>query len=542
MPSLTADLILTNGRIATMEAERPEAHAVACANGRILAVGDDGEAGALAGPGTRVVDLKGRTVIPGLIDSHCHPDAHAITSTLWVDVKPENIGSVDELLALVRQAASRRRPGDPVLAWGWNDKKCGGYPLLDQLDQAAGDVPVYIGRTDGHIAVVNTAMLRRMDIPDDAKDPPHGAYDRDPATGRMTGLLREATAKAVVKRINETLTVEQYAEGLRKVFAMYHRHGVTSLHNSLTRRKAVEAYQVLRERDQLTMRIGILVNGDDREMEDIWIAAGIRTGFGDEWIRCIGIEWCPDCSTSGRTAAYYEPYVGEAVPGEPVPNTGMLLYDADDLTARAIRAHKAGLRICIEGVGDRGIDFALDAIEAALKAHPVADHRSRVEHCCYVTPALIERLKRLGVTDSSATGFMVELGDAYIANRGEAAMAHMWPHRSLIDAGVAAPGHSDANVCSVNPWPVFDALVNRRTDTDRSLDRSQAIGVGEALATYTTLGAWTGFEEDLKGTIAPGKVADFAVLKQDPWAIAPEALREVEVAETIVAGRTVFEG
>ncbi|MDA0220444.1 MAG: amidohydrolase [Proteobacteria bacterium] len=540
MTRISADLILKNGRIATLDADETVVQAAACWNGRIVALGSDGDAEAFAGPGTRTIDLKGATVIPGLIDSHCHPDAHAITSTLWEDVKPEAVKSVDELLALVRQAASARKPGDPVLAWGWNDKKCGGYPLIDQLDKAAGDVPVYIGRTDGHIAVVNTAMLRAMGIPDDAKDPPHGAYDRHPDTGKMTGLLRESTAKDVVRRINDGLTVEQYAEGLKKVFGLYHAHGVTSLHNSLTRRRAVQAYQVLRTRGELTMRMGLLINGDDREMEDTWIAAGIKTGWGDEWIRCVGIEWCPDCSTSGRTAAYYEPYVGDAVPGEPVPNTGMLLYDADDLNARAIRAHKAGLRICIEGVGDRGIDFALDAIEAALKAHPVADHRSRVEHCCYVTPELIARLKKLGVTDSSATGFMVELGDAYIANRGQAAMAHMWPHRSLIDAGVPAPGHSDANVCSVNPWPVFDALVNRRTDTDASLDRSQAITVTEALRAYTTLGAWTGFEEDIKGDLAVGKVADFAILESDPWAIAPEALREMTVRETIAGGRSVY--
>ena len=166
----------------------------------------------------------------------------------------------------------------------------------------------------------------------------------------------------------------------------------------------------LLEVDELAMRVGIIVNGDDDQMTDDVLKAGLRTGFGDEWLRIVGIEWCPDCSTSGRTAAYYEPYVGEAVPGEPVPNTGMLLYDADDLRDKVVRCHGAGLRVCVEGVGDRGIDFALDAIEAALKSHPKDDHRSRVEHCCYVTPPLVKRLKDLDVTDSSATGLHVRLG------------------------------------------------------------------------------------------------------------------------------------
>jgi predicted amidohydrolase YtcJ len=541
MSHIAADLILKNGRFVTMDSADSTAEAVACWNGRILAVGGVEEAEAFAGPGTRTIDLGGKTVIPGLIDSHCHPDAHAITCTLWADVKPEATGSIDALLDLVRTKTAAMSGRDMFLAWGWNDKKCGGYPTIDQLDAASPDVPVYIGRTDGHIAIVNSAMLKRMDVPEDAKDPPHGAYDRHPETGRMTGLLREATAKRIHRKIYESLTPENYAEGLKQVFAMYHRHGVTSLHNSLTRPMAVEAYQMLRASGDLTMRMGILVNGDDKKMEDDYIAAGIRTGFGDEWIKIIGIEWCPDCSTSGRTAAYYEPYIGDPVPGEPVPNTGMLLFTAEDLTERAIRAHKAGLRICIEGVGDRGIDFALDAIEAALKAHPVEDHRSRVEHCCYVTPNLVERLKKLGVTDSSATGFMYDLGDAYVANRGQEAMAHMWPHRALIDAGVPAPGHSDAPVCGVNPWEVFWSLVNRTSDTGGDLDSSQAITVSEALHTYTTLGAWTGFDEDIKGSIEAGKLADFAVLKQDPWAIDTKALRDVEVAMTFVGGEVVYE-
>ena len=540
MPAIAADTIFANGRFATMDPAAPAAEAVACWGGRILAAGSAGEAERFAGPASERIDLGGRTVIPGLIDSHCHPDAHAIVETLWHDAKPAATPSIDALLALVAREAARQGPDGMVLAWGWNDSKCGGYPTVERLDAAAGDCPVYIGRTDGHIAVVNSAMLRRMGIDADAPDPPHGAYDRHPATGRMTGLLREAAAKAIHRRIYDSLTPAHFAEGLAKVFGLYHRHGVTSLHNSLTRPQAVQAYQMLRGEGRLSMRIAILVNGDDLAMEEACLGAGLRTGFGDEWIRIAGIEWCPDCSTSGRTAAYYEPYIGEGAPGEPSPNRGMLLYEAGDLRRRAVRAHGAGLRICVEGVGDRGIDFALDAIEAALEARPDGDHRSRVEHCCHVTPRLLERLKRLGVTDSSATGFMHDLGDAYIANRGAAAMAHMWPHRALIDAGVPAPGHSDAPVCGPNPWEAIWSMVNRTTDTGASLDSRQAVSVTEALAAYTTLGAWTGFEEDLKGSVSPGKLADFAVLDDDPWAVPPEALRGVRTAMTVVGGRIVY--
>ena len=538
--TLQADLILHGGKIATLDEQETVIDAVACWRGRIIATGSSDEVMAWRGDATRVIDLDSKTAIPGLIDSHCHPDSHAITATLWEEVKPNRIGSVDAMLKLVDEKTAAMADGEWFRAFGYDDRKCGGYPTLDQLDAVAHGKPVYIGRTDGHIAVVNTAMLRVFDIPDDAADPPHGRYDRD-ENGQMTGLLREAAARQMVLKMNEAYTVEQYATGLKHVFGLYLRHGVTSMHNSLTKPRGVEAYMNLLEVDELAMRIGIIVNGDDDQMTEDVLKAGLRTGFGDEWLRVVGIEWCPDCSTSGRTAAYYEPYVGEAVPGEPVPNTGMLLYDADDLRDKVVRCHGAGLRVCVEGVGDRGIDFALDAIEAALKAHPKDDHRSRVEHCCYVTPPLVKRLKDLDVTDSSATGFMYDLGDAYRNNRGEPAMEDMWPHRSLIDAGVPAPGHSDANICSTNPWPVFDSLVNRRSDSGGPLGKSQAITVTEALRTYTTLGAWTGFEEDLKGSIEIGKLADFAILDRDPWTIDSLDLKNVQVTTTIVGGEVVYE-
>jgi predicted amidohydrolase YtcJ len=316
--------------------------------------------------------------------------------------------------------------------------------------------------------------------------------------------------------------------------------GITSMYNSLTSSRAIRAYQTMRRAGRLRVRMGIIASGREEGLIEALIAAGVQSGFGDEWLRLIGVEWCPDCSTSGRTAAYYEPYIGEKVLGEPPDNRGMLLYEADDLKRRAIAAHKAGLLVCIEGVGDRGIDFALDAIAAALEAHPVPDHRMRVEHCCYVTPPILERMKRLGAVDSSATGFMYDLGDAYIANRGEAAMRFMWPHRALIDAGVPAPGHSDAAVCQPSPWVAMWSMVNRKSASGRSLDRHEAVSPLEALRAYTVLGAWSGREEAEKGSLELGKLADLVVLDRDVLAIDPEDIRNVRPVLTIVGGRLAF--
>ena len=194
----------------------------------------------------------------------------------------------------------------------------------------------------------------------------------------------------------------------------------------------------------------------------------------------------------------------------------------------------------VEGVGDRGIDFALDVIEAALEAQPMDDHRMRIEHCCYVTPELVERISTIGAIDSSATGFMYELGDAYRKNRGEQAMRWMWPHRSLIDKGIPAPGHSDAWVCSPNPFTAMWSMVNRRTDTGQSLDDTEAVSVTEALRAYTVLGAYSGREEHLKGSLEIGKLADVAVLDRDLFSIPSEEIRDVRVDMTFLGGGRVY--
>ncbi|MCW5575362.1 MAG: amidohydrolase [Burkholderiales bacterium] len=536
-----ADLVLHNAKVATLDADDRFARAVAVWKGRILAVGDDEDMLALAGAGTRRVDCGGRTLVPGIIDSHCHPDHHAIKLQMWEDFGFPTVRSVEDTLSLVRRLHQRLPTGQFIRGFGYNDKKCGRYPTREELDAAAPDRPVYIGRTDGHIAVVNSALLAHFGITDETPDPPHGEYLRDPGSGRMTGVLREWACWNIDAEFKNAYTPDDYAEGLCKVFDLFLEQGVTSLHNSLTQGKAITAYQQLRESARLRMRIGIILDGRDMPMVDSWIAAGVRTGFGDEWLRVQGVEWCPDCSTSGRTAAYYKPYVGTPIPGEPQPNTGMLLYEADELYPLIARVHAAGLRVCVEGLGDRGIDFALDGIEAALAAHPRADHRSRVEHCCCVTPEIVARLKRLEVIDSSATGFMYSLGDAYIDNRGEAEMDFMWPHRALVDAGVRAAGHSDAPICGVNPWEIMGAMVTRTTDSGRPIGASQKVTPTEALRAYTTEGAWIGFEEHIKGSIEASKLADLALLDRDIFTIDPAAIAGTRVDMTVLDGVVVHE-
>lgn len=541
MTALHADLILKNGNIATLDAGDRFVSALAARDGRIVALGGSSDMDGLLGPDTRVVDLAGRTAIPGIVDSHCHPDSKAARITRWQDVSPGSMPTREALLARIESVCESLEDGEWFLGYRLNEQKSGGYPTLGELDRAGGDRPVFILRTDGHLGLASSAAFAACGIAPDATDPPFGCFDRHPETGAFTGLVRETATHLFLDHIHSGDTPESVAAGLGAVFEEFLKVGVTTIYNSLTSSVGIRAYQRLHARGGLPLRVGIIVSGREEGLVESFVRAGIQSGFGDEWLRVIGVEWCPDCSTSGRTAAYYEPYRGTPVAGEAPDNTGILLYEPEDLKRRAIAAHGAGLLVMVEGVGDRGIDFALDVIEAALQKYPRDDHRMRVEHCCYVTPPILERLARLGVVDSSATGFMYELGDAYRANRGVEVMKWMWPHRALIDRGVPAPGHSDAWVCSPNPFTAMWSMVNRLTDTGQSLDASQSITVTEALRAYTTLGAFSGREEAIKGRLEPGMLADVAVLDRDLFTIPPEDIRDVRVDMTIVGGIVRFD-
>ena len=544
MPHSAADLILLNGRFVTLDPQSRIVDALAIKDGRILALGSTDDVENVSGPETERRDMVGRTVIPGIVDSHCHPDSAAARLAGWHNLEPAAVASREALLSRIADAAAALPAGGWFAGYRFNERKSGGYPSLAELDRASGGKPLFILRTDGHLGLANSAAFQALGIDSDSADPPFGAFDHDPETGALTGLVRETAAHLFIDHIQAQDRVEDMMDGLKTVFGEFLSYGITSAYNSLTSSKAIQAYQRMKEAQRLKLRVGIIVSGREEGLVEAFVRAGIRSGFGDDLVRVIAVEWCPDCSTSGRTAAYYEPYVGETVLGEPQDNTGMLLYELGDLRERATAAHRAGLQVCVEGVGDRGIDFALDVIESALEAHPTEDHRMRVEHCCYVTPELLERIKRMQVIDSSATGFMYELGDAYRANRGAEAMGRMWPHRSLIDAGVPAPGHSDAYICTPNPFTAMWSMVNRLSDSGGTLDGpeapSQAVTIEEALRAYTLLGAYSGREEAIKGSLEPGKLADLAVLDRDILSIPSEEIREVQALASFVGGEEVY--
>jgi len=528
---LCADLIFVNGKVITVNEKDEIAEAVAVRDGKVLRVGSNSYVQEVRGEGTEVHDLGGLPLLPGLIDSHMHPGSYGVFWVRGVSCGPD-VASMEVLLERIKGKADSTPKGRWILGYTLDDVKLGRYPTRAELDSVCPENPLYIQRRDGHIGIVNSLALKAGGITRDTPDPPHGKIDRD-EDGEPTGVLREA-AKDIVYNQMPPYTVEEYVEGLKHVFDEFISLGLTTIHASMTDSKEFRAMQRLRATDDLKLRVCVHASGREEGMLESLIAAGIQTPFGDDWLKLTEIEWVFDTSTSGRTAAYYKPYVGEP------DNFGILLYDQDDITDRVTRAHKAGLRVGLDGIGDRGIDRALDAIEAALKEAPRDDHRHRIEHCCYVPPAIQKRLKELGVIDASANGFLHDLGDAYRANRGEEQMRWMWPHRTLIDQGIPAPAHSDCPVCSPNPWLGIFGLVTRKSSGGQVLYADEGITPLEAIKAYTIDGAYSAWEEETKGSIEPGKIADLIVVDRDPMTIPHEDLKDVKTVMTVVDGKILY--
>jgi len=527
---LYADLVFLNGRIVTVDADDNVAEAVAIRGNLILLVGSTEEVSAFIGGDTEVVDLSGRTLLPGLIDSHMHPGSYGAFKVRGVQCGPD-LESIEELLGIIKEKADATPEGRWILGYTLDDVRLGRYPTREELDGVTPKNPLYVGRRDGHIGVVNSLALEAGGITKDTPDPPHGKIDRDEA-GEPTGVLRELAKDIVYSKIPGN-TVEDYHAGLRIVNVEFLSLGLTTVHASMTTSDEFKALQRLKRDGELALRYCVHASGREDGVLEALIAAGIQTPFGDDWLKLTEIEWVFDTSTSGRTAAYYDPYVGEP------DNYGILLYDQDDITDRVTRAHKAGLRVGLDGIGDRGIDRALDAIEAALKEEPREDHRHRIEHCCYVPPKIQDRLLELKVIDASANGFLHDLGDAYRANRGEAQMRWMWPHRTLIDRGIPAPAHSDCPVCTPNPWVGIYGLVTRKTSGGDVLYAGEGITPMEAIRAYTIDGAHSAWEEGIKGSVEPGKLADLIVVDRDPLTVPHDELKDVRVLMTVVDGKIV---
>jgi hypothetical protein len=519
------DLILARGNLVTMDPGRPRAQAVAIRDGRFLAAGTDAEIRPLAGSGTEIVDLEGKTVLPGLIDSHIHGASSGRTNLLTVDL---GVSTLAELKDRLRKKAAGTPKGQWIRAGKYDDTKLeiGRFVTRADLDEAAPDHPVFVTHRAGHLYFVNSRALEIAGLKKDAADPPGGAFDRDPATGELTGVLRERAGGSVSPHV-PPFTREECRRAAVWQLREFAKSGLTSIHDASVSAEDARAYADARQAGELPIRVYMMMSFGTIASLD---AFGLRTGFGDDMLRVGGTKLSADGAIAGRTARLSKPYAGRP------DDYGILTMTPEDLEQKVLEAHLAGWQVGVHANGDVTIDMTLTAFEKALAARPRPDARHRIEHCTLVNPALLDRMKKLGVIPTPFCSYVYWHSEKMPAY-GEERLESMFAMRSFLDRGIPVAASSDYIPGPFEPLMGIQSCVTRKGKDGKVWGPTQRITLEEAVRCYTRHGAFASFDEARKGSIEAGKLADLVVLGADPWRADPDAIMHIPVEGTMVGGR-----
>ncbi len=538
----SAELALVNANGITMNPAQPRVQAVAVRNGRIIAAGDERSVRQCCGVSTRIVDLGGRTLLPGFVESHNHVSAYSHT-ILQIDCTSAANDSIADICDKVAERARNQPPGTWILGYGFDNTLLAEqrFPNRHDLDAAAPDHPVHLWHISGHFTSVNSRALELAGIDRDTKNPEGGEIVRDD-DGTPNGVLAEPPAQLLVLRLVPDVTIDDAVEGLRKVSDEYVRAGVTSAHDANLGvwggLSEIDAFRKARIEGQFKPRIYALIwtvledfldNGV--KLDDL----GIRTGCGDDWLRIGGVKIFADGSIPGLTAALSEPY--HCAPD----TTGDLIFSPQELENRFRRYHEAGFQIAVHANGDRCIQTVIDAFEAVLESSPRDDHRHRIEHLPMASDEHLERMAKLGLVTTFYTSQIYGWGDRQREKfLGPERAERLYPARAARDLGIRFGLHGDCPVTPISPLMSFFTAVARETQSGHILGPEQRISVHDGLRALTIDAAYLGFEENIKGSIEHGKLADFVVLSADPYSLQPSELRSLEVEQTVIGGEFVY--
>lgn len=538
MYDTTEELVLLNGRV--FGAER-SATAVLTRGGRIAMVGADAQVRAAAKPGAQFIDLAGMSLLPGFTESHTHFHRTAVLQSHFLDFSQPGVDSIAAVIGLVAERAARLAAG----AWVEGDNLIGGklaehrLPTRYELDSVSPANPVLLRGMGKHVVVANSVALARAGIDASTPDPHGGRIERD-NDGEPTGVLHErgkltldtTRADTVVPPLSDQQRVEALEIGIGNL----HRCGVTSLHEIVRTPEEFADYSRLREAGRLGVRVlGYLRVVEARATLDGVLAAGLRTGFGDEWIRLGGVKVSIDGACTFRNAAVYEPYLGEP------ENLGILRIEADELREVVRRADQGGLQVAVHAIGPRAVDMALDAFAAVAPGNGSNPLRHRIEHG-YVAPVhdRLGRMARLGLLLSTQPAFIHTVGDTWFDIFPPELVQAMMPLRAALDAGLTVLANSDCPSAPPSPLLGIQAAVGRRTESGRVIGADEAVTVEEAIAMYTTAAAYAAGEEHTRGSIAMGRLADLVVLGDDPRELDVTEIAAVPVLATMVGGQVRY--
>jgi predicted amidohydrolase YtcJ len=533
-PESPADLIVLSAKIWTADPAHPFAEALAARGGRLIAVGAGRDVERLRGPQTRVIDAKGQLVVPGFIDAHTHMSMGGL-NLLAVDLR-RTVDPEDFTRQLAAFAANR--PPDAWLtdgAWDheqWNPPR---LPTRQMLDRATGARPTCLARQDGHMIVCNSRALALAGITKATPDPPGGVIVRD-ESGEPTGVLKDAAMDAIAA-VRPPRTQAELLEALRAAMKHAASVGVTSVQDLPGTAGDLDAWEALRARGELTVRVNY------RPSLSEWETAREKRSSvqNDEWLRVGGVKGYADGSLGSGTALFFEPYADDP------KSSGVYAAEAIPLSKlenRVAAADRAGLQVEIHAIGDRANAEILDLFERVATKNGSRDRRFRIEHAQHLRASDIPRLSKLGVIASMQPYHAIDDGRWAEKRIGRQRCRTTYAFRSLLDAGVTLAFGSDWDVAPLSPILGIDAAVTRRTIDGRNPKgwfREQRIGAEEALRAYTSTAAYAAFEEGEKGRLAPGRLADFVLLSRDILSIAPEEIVRTRVLATVVGGRVLDE-
>ncbi|MBZ5528558.1 MAG: amidohydrolase [Acidobacteriia bacterium] len=526
----TPEIILHNANIITMDGALPRAQAVAIVDGRFLAVGTNDEVRGLATARTKSVDLGGKTVTPGFIDAHTHPSYSGLRHLRMVDC---NLPSIEKIIAAMRERAAKTAPGEWVMGFKYDDTKTAEGRALTRadLDAAFPDHPVFIEHRGGHTGYVNSLAYKKAGVEENAADPAGGRYDRDAATGKLNGRVAEHGKDLFEKAMPLQFSREDYREGVKLISKMMTRTGLTSVHDVLGSPEDLRAYQDARDSGDLLFRVYCFIF---EKYFDPMVAAGVRTGLGDDWVRVGAVKLIADGSISERTARLSVPYLGRP------DDYGILVTKEEEHYEQARKAHLAGWQVGTHANGDVAIDQTLRVYERLQKEHPRHDPRFRIEHCTVINDDLVKRIKALGAIPTPFSTYVYYHGEK-MKYYGAERTRQMFALRSFLDAGIPATQASDYPPGEYAPMMALQSEVTRTDRQGNVWGANQRISVEEAIRVGTVNGAYASYDEKRKGSIEAGKLADLVVLGRDPFQENPATLVNIPVERTMVGGRWVYE-
>ena len=566
MTAWVADSIYLNGKVVTVDDADSIAQALAVKDGRILAVGATADMKQFAGPATEVVDLAGKTVVPGINDSHTHAAMYGGSRPpMTLDVGFPTVRSIADIKAMVRARAAELEPGQWIRGNGWDTgylEECKADPARRMtradLDEASPDNPVYLVDFTQHQLVANSVALSMAGITRDTHTEPGSEVVKDPATGDPTGVLVELPAQGILMRVVPLWTREEKRAAILAMMRLMNARGITSVTDAalgpggigyqggLLGSECISVYNDLHNEEAMTVRVNVLYLFGEygaislKDFQRSILEIGLHSGFGDEWLQIGGIKLFADGIPQTKTAWLNDDY--------PDGGNGSLVLPgatpeerAEELAKMIVFAHKSGFQCGIHVIGDRAITACIDGVERAMREKP-QQLRHYLIHSDLVTPADIKRMVRLGMGVSTQSILKWVFSDVIDQMIGIPRSEWQFPVRSLLDAGVPVSLSSDTPVAEPDWLQGVEAAVLRKSKASGTVrGPAQRISAAEALRAYTMGGAWQDFMEKRKGSLESGKLADFCILDRDILSVEPEEIHALKNVATVVGGGRVYE-